>query len=92
MSSAKKHYKLFKEGIWRAHLIREDLKNTLTEYHPEKVRGLNKAYIETIKEVIRQGEKFLDSSDDFSVGLRVAVTIENYRAFLSTLPRRDEID
>ena len=92
MSDAKKHYKLFKEGILRAHLIREDLKNTLTEYEPQKVRGLNKAYIATIKEVIRQGEKFLDLSTNFSAGLKIAVTIENYRAFFSTLPRRDEID
>tara|TARA_B100000029_G_C17358529_1_gene881648 strand:+ start:577 stop:852 length:276 start_codon:yes stop_codon:yes gene_type:complete len=88
--STNKHYKAFEEGINRASLIRKDLHKHPTEYYPEKVRGLNKAYIETIKEIIRQGEKFLDSSDNFLIGLKVASTIENYRAFLSTLPRRDE--
>ena len=88
--SDNKHYKAFEEGINRASLIRKDLLNHPTEYYPEKVRGLNKAYIATIKEIMRQGEKFLDSSDDFHLGLQVASTIENYRAFLSTLPHRDE--
>ena len=86
------HYKSMQEGIIRASHIRKDLSKYTTEYYPEKVRGLNKAYIATIKEVIRQGEKFLDLSTNFSVGLKIAVTIENYRAFLSTLPHRDEID
>ena len=89
MPDSRDHYKAFKEGISRARLIRCDLQNTLTEYEPQKVRGLNKAYIATVKEIIRQGEFFLDKSEDFKVGLRVAVTIENYRAFLSTLPKRN---
>ena len=79
------HYKSFREGISRARLIRRDLRKTLTEYEPQKVRGLNKAYIETIKEVIRQGEFYLDKGEDFSLGLKIAITIENYKAFLSTL-------
>jgi len=83
--NATTHFKAFKEGIERARLIRRDLKKTLTEYEPEKVRGLNKAYIETIKETIRQGEFYLDTTHDFKLGLRVAVTIENYKAFLTTL-------
>jgi len=85
MPDAKTHFKAFKEGISRARLIKRDLRKTLTEYEPEKVRGLNKAYIETIKEIIRQGELFLDKSTNFKVGLKIAVTIENYKAFLSTL-------
>ena len=85
MPDATDHYKSFKEGISRARLIRRDLKETLTEYNPEKVRGLNKAYIETIKEIIRQGEHYLDKSENFVVGLKIAITIENYKAFLSTL-------
>ena len=51
MLHAHDHFKAFKEGISRARLIRLDLRETLTEYEPKKVRGLNKAYIETIKEV-----------------------------------------
>ena len=85
-----RHYKALKEGIDRARLIKLDLKKTLTEYEPEKVRGLNKAYIDTIKEVIRQGEHYLDKSDNLEVGLKVAISIENYRAFLSSLPKLDE--
>ena len=49
-----KHYKAVHEGIVRARLIRRDLKNHPTEYYPEKVRGLNKAYISTVKEIIKQ--------------------------------------
>ena len=90
MLHAHDHFKAFKEGISRARLIRLDLRETLTEYEPKKVRGLNKAYIETIKEVVRQGEFFLDKSDDFALGLKIAITIENYRAFLSTLDKDNE--
>lgn len=85
-----RHYKALKEGIGRARLIRRDLKKTLTEYEPEKVRGLNKAYLDTIKEVIRQGEHYLDKSDDLELGLKVAITIENYRAFLGSLPKLND--
>ena len=85
MENAECHHKAIKEGIMRATFIRQDLAKTLTEYEPEKVRGLNKAYIETIKEVIRQGELFLDKTDDIELGVKIAQIIENYRAFLSTL-------
>ena len=90
MSNADDHYKSMKEGINRARLIRKDLQKTLTEYEPEKVRGLNKAYISTVKEIIRQGECFLDQYEDFELGLKVATTIENYKAFLSTLPNKND--
>ena len=87
MQTPTDHHNLFLEGISRARLIREDLKNALTEYEPRKVRGLNRAYIETIKEVIRQGEYYLDKGNDFKLGLKIGITIENYKAFLSTMPR-----
>lgn len=90
MQTPTDHYNLFKEGISRARLIRADLKETLTEYEPQKVRGLNKAYIDTIKEVIRQGEYYLDKSNDFKLGLKISITIENYKAFLSTLPKLND--
>ena len=90
MQNAESHYEAIKEGIVRARLIRQDLVETLTEYYPEKVRGLNKAYIETIREIIRQGEFFLDKTHDLMLGLKVGVMIENYRALLSALPDRDE--
>jgi len=89
MSHASYHYKSLKEGINRARLIRRDLSKTFTEHEPRKVRGLNKAYIETVKEIIRQGEFFLDKGGGFELGLEVTQIIENYRAFLSTLPYRD---
>lgn len=80
-----KYYKAVKEGITRASLIRRDLEQHPTEYYPEKVRGLNKAYIHTIKEIIKQGDFYLDNDPDFWLGLEVTQIIENYRAFLSTL-------
>ena len=70
----------------------ELIAKTLTEYHPEKVRGLNKAYIDTIKQVIKQGNLFLDKTDNFELGLKIAITIENYQAFLSTLPDKNETE
>ena len=88
MSLTEKHFKAFREGIKRARLIREDLKKTLTEYNPKKVRGLNKAYIETIKQVITHGELYLDyERKNLQRGIKVAITIENYRAFLSSLEK-----
>ncbi len=92
MSSATTHLNLFKEGIHRAKLIREDLKLSLIEQDLKKIKGLNKSYIDMIKEVIRQGEYYLDKSNDFKLGLKIAITIENYRAFLSTFPKRNKDD
>lgn len=83
------HYDAIQEGITRARLIRQDLKRHPTEYYPEKVRGLNKAYISTIKEIIRQGDLYIDLCEDISSGLEISVTIENYRSFLHTLNRDD---
>jgi len=79
------HYKAVQEGITRARLIRKDLEKHPTEYYPEKVRGLNKAYISTVREIIRQGDMYIDSNVDFWRGMEVAQIVENYRAFLSTL-------
>jgi hypothetical protein len=84
------HYKAVHEGINRARLIRKDLKNTLTEYYPEKVRGLNRAYIDTVKEIVRQGDMYIDMDEDFNKGLEVAMIVENYKAFLSTINIRDK--
>ena len=80
-----KYYKAVKEGIVRASLIRKDLEKHPTEYYPEKVRMLNKTYIQTVKEIIKQGDLYLDNDPDFWLGLEVAQIVENYRAFLSTL-------
>lgn len=80
-------YKAYKEGIHRASLIRKDLQKHPTEYYPEKVRGLNKAYFETVREIIRQGEKYLDITTDFERGIKVGVAIENYRALLFKLDK-----
>jgi len=79
------HYRCLQEGIIRARLIREDLKLHPTEYFPEKVRELNKTYIATAKEIIRQGNFFLDKSEDFELGLKVATIVEGYRNLLLTL-------
>jgi hypothetical protein len=76
----------------RSRLIREDLKGALIEQDLKKIKGLNKAYLDMLKEVIRQGEYYLDKSNDLKIGLKVAITIENYRAFLSKLPRKRKDD
>jgi hypothetical protein len=90
MQTSIDHYNLFKEGISRARLIRADLKRSLIKHEHRKIKGLNKAYIETIKEVIRQGDYYLDKDGDFKLGLKIAITIENYKAFLSTLPKLND--
>ena len=90
MPHANDHYKAIQEGILRAKLIRKDLSQTPTEYYPEKVRGLTLAYIQTIKEIIKQGEFFLDKGGEFELGLKVTQIIENYRAFLSTLNEKEQ--
>jgi hypothetical protein len=87
MPDAENHHKAFRECITRATLIRKDLAKHPTEYFPEKVRGLLKAYFATIKETIKQGELYLDKTDDFELGLEVAVTIENYKALIIKLKR-----
>lgn len=89
------NYKAFQEGIVRARAIRKDLKDHPTEYYPEKVRGLNKAYIDTVKEIIRRGDCYLDETrgdiciddEEFNRGLEVADIIERYRNFLLTIER-----
>ena len=73
------------ECIMTARLIREDLKLHPTEYFPEKVRELNGAYIATAKEIIRQGNFFLDKNGDFELGLKVATIVEGYENLLRTL-------
>jgi hypothetical protein len=92
MLSARDHFNLFKEGIHRAKLIREDLKLSLIEQDLKKIKGLNKSYVDMLKETIRQGEYYLDKSNDFKLGLKVAITIENYRAFISTLSKKNKDD
>jgi hypothetical protein len=92
MQSSTDHLNLFKEGMHRSRLIREDLKGALIEQDLKKIKGLNKAYLDMLKEVIRQGEYYLDKSNDLKIGLKVAITIENYRAFLSKLPRKRKDD
>ena len=77
-----------RESITRASLIRKDLEKYTTEYYPEKVRGLNKAYIQTAKEIIRQGNFFLDKKGDFMLGLEVSQIVENYQALLGSLKYR----
>jgi hypothetical protein len=88
MPSSIDHLNLFKEGIHRANLIREDLKLSLIKQDFKKIKGLNKSYVDMLKETIRQGEYYLDKSNNFKMGLKVAITIENYRAFLNTLPNK----
>jgi hypothetical protein len=85
MSKEQEIYKAYQEGVVRASLIRRDLNKYTTEYYPEKVRGLLKAYFATIKEVIKQGEKYLDITTDFEAGLEVGMAIENYRALILKL-------
>lgn len=87
---ANEHHEAMQEGIFRASLIRKDLKRHPTEYYPEKVRELNKAYIKTAREIIQQGELFLDKSQNFDLGLKVAQIVENYRALLSTLGKNND--
>lgn len=88
--NSSRHYKALEEGIRRARLIREDLRKTLAKDEPQKIRGLNRAYIDTIRELIRQGEAYLDINDNFTQGMKVAITIENCKAFLSTLPKLND--
>jgi hypothetical protein len=92
MQTPNDHLDLFKEGIHRAKLIREDLKLSLIEQDLKKIKGLNKSYIDMVKEIIRQGEYYLDKSNDFQLGLKIAITIENYRAFLSALSKKRKDD
>jgi len=78
-------YNIYREGILRARLIRQDLERHPTEYYPDKVRGLNESYIDTIKEVIKRGDEYIDMDANFEKGLEVAQVVETYKAFLSTL-------
>ena len=88
--NADEHHEAMQEGIFRASLIKKDLEKYNTEYYPQKVRALIKAYIETVREIIRQGEGFLDKSENFELGLKVAQITQNYKAFLSTIKNKDD--
>jgi hypothetical protein len=88
--TADEHHEAMQEGIFRASLIRKDLAKYETEYYPEKVRALNMTYIATAKEIIKQGDFFLDKSQNFELGIKVAQIVENYRALLSTLGHNND--
>ena len=86
------YYKAVHLGIQRARNIRHELYEHPTEYYPEMVRELNAAYISTIKGIIKNGDKYVDSvgvneesREEFDKGVEVAMIVENYRAFLSTI-------
>ena len=79
------HYKAVYLGIARARNIRKELQEHPTEYYPEMVRSLNQAYLSTIRGIIRQGDLYIDTSDDFEKGIEIATIVENYRAFLITI-------
>jgi phage terminase Nu1 subunit (DNA packaging protein) len=97
MKESSIHFKAFKEGTHRARLIKRDLRRALADSppcpktHNKHLKQLNQTYIDTLKEVIRQGDLFVDTTDNLELGLKVGITIENYRAFLSTLFNTDEI-
>tara|TARA_R100000808_G_scaffold24647_2_gene57358 strand:+ start:2417 stop:2698 length:282 start_codon:yes stop_codon:yes gene_type:complete len=91
MDTLSHHYNAYEEGIQRATLIKRDLLKHPTEYFPEKVRVLNKTYIATAKQIIHHGEEYLKECDKcLTKELQVAITVENYRAMLSSLPKQDE--
>ena len=84
------HLAAFNEGIHRCRLIKNDLRETLTEYYPEKVRTLNVTYIATAKQIISHGEEYLSMIDTCTdEDIRTAITVDNYRAMLCSLPKRD---
>lgn len=84
------YHEAMQEAIFRSSVIRRELEKHPTEYYPEKVRALNMSYIATAREIIKQGNLFLDKSENFDLGLKVAQTVENYRALLSTLGESHE--
>ena len=88
--TAEEHHEEMQGGIFRASLIRKSLEDHPTEYYPEKVRALNKSYIKTAKEISRQGELFLDKSQNFELGLKVAQITENYKNLLLKLGKTND--
>jgi len=82
-------YKNMQESLQRAQYIRGEIRkaNKITE--KKKYESLHFYYIETIKEIIRQGDRFLDTSDNLDVGLEVIQIIENYNCILSMLKERE---
>lgn len=89
----KEHLRAYEEGIRRATLIKRDLSKHPTEYFPEKVRILNHSYIETAKQIIYHGEEYLKNVTKCRKDeIQIAITVENYRAMLASLPKKDEPD
>lgn len=87
------HLSFFEEGIKRATLIKRDLQKHPTEYFPQKVRLLNKIYIETVKQIIYHGEEYLKKTKTCTdEDIRIAITVDNYRSMLISLPKRNEDD
>lgn len=80
-----KAYKNMQECIRRASYIRTEIRKTSKIKEKKKYESLNLYYIQTIEELIRQGDQFLDSSEDLDLGLEVIQVIENYSCLLSML-------
>ena len=85
MSKESEVYGAYKEGIVRASHIRRDLNKYTTEYYPEKVRGLCKAYIKTAQEIIRKGEEYLDISNNFEILLFIRSIIKGASEYVKIL-------
>jgi hypothetical protein len=79
------YYKAVHLGIARARNIRQTLQKHPTEYYPEMVRSLNEGYLSTIRNIIKQGDLYIDTDDDFEKGIEIAQIVENYKAFLGTI-------
>lgn len=73
------------ESLDRAAYIRKEIKKTDKSKDCKKYESLHFYYIETIKEAIRQGDIFLDQTENIDLGMQVIDTMEIYTNLLAVL-------
>jgi hypothetical protein len=78
--------KRFQEGLTRTKLIRREI--ILIRFDPEdysnikKINELKKFYIETIEELIYNGQEYICLSPDPEEMIRVAIDLDKYESIL----------
>tara|TARA_R110001592_G_scaffold32260_3_gene113128 strand:- start:2413 stop:2694 length:282 start_codon:yes stop_codon:yes gene_type:complete len=89
INTASSHLKAFNEGALRMKMIRKEIVNMM--FDEKRFSYLNKIslskniLIDTTRELISQGEKYLSACKNTDEHVRVAIDVDEYRGMLNEL-------
>lgn len=89
MMNRHQHLKAFYEAIVRCKLIRKDLEkinSNIEVLNYKKQRDFAEdAYIQTLREIVNRGKKYLSLNPEADESIRVAIDLEKYSSILEGL-------